>query len=113
MGSPLGPTFANLYMADLENSVLPNFLNENPHTSYMRYVDDTFLIIKNEIILQKLIAEFEKQSCLKFTHEVQNNESIISFLDVDVEKKLDSFEQLSTINQLSRIKLFTMKVLHR
>ena len=38
MGSPLGPTFANYYMGDLESKTLTNI--ENPPLIYCRYVDD-------------------------------------------------------------------------
>ena len=34
MGSPLGPTFANFYMGDLENKILPNL--ERPPTIYCK-----------------------------------------------------------------------------
>ena len=46
MGSPLGPTFANYYMGDLEKKV---FNEPNMKTSiYARYVDDTFVQIEDE-----------------------------------------------------------------
>ena len=48
MGSPLGPTFANIFMCFLEE----RFLNECPvHFKpmfYRRYVDDTFLLFKHK-----------------------------------------------------------------
>ena len=48
MGSPLGPTFAEFYMCDLENRVLlsdrlkPNF--------YAWYVDDIFVVVRDNTI---------------------------------------------------------------
>jgi hypothetical protein len=45
MGSPLGPLFANFYMANLENNIL-NDLDTKP-LIYCRYVDDIFVVIDN------------------------------------------------------------------
>ena len=43
MGSPLGPILANIFMCNLENRALTNYLGILP-TVYKRYVDDCFLI---------------------------------------------------------------------
>ena len=42
MGSPLGPLFANFYMANLENSVIPTIDSHERPLIYCRYVDDIF-----------------------------------------------------------------------
>ena len=52
MGSPLGPTFANFYMGNLEQSVLRD-QNIKPNI-YCRYVDDIFVVVKNEDHLKQL-----------------------------------------------------------
>ena len=44
MGSPLGPVIANIFMSELENNLLPR-LSEKMFL-WIRYVDDTFTIIK-------------------------------------------------------------------
>ena len=44
MWSPLGPTFANFYMENLEQSIL---LDNNIKPSvYCRYVDDIFVVVR-------------------------------------------------------------------
>jgi hypothetical protein len=70
MGSPLGPTFANFYMCNVEN----NIFEENPDMKpklYARYVDDIFLLIDNYKNLEKLKKTFEENSVLKFTFEIE------------------------------------------
>ena len=84
MGNPLVPLFANFYMPDLENNILEKLNDEYKPSVYCRYVDDIFLLIPNVCILYKLKYQFENQSILKFTWEIDKNE-IISFLDVNVQ----------------------------
>ena len=79
MGSPLGPTFANFYMCNLENNIIPK-LDNNPKI-YARYVDDIFLIVKNATVLEHIKTAFENNSVLKFTYETENHGKL-NFLDV-------------------------------
>ena len=69
MGSPLGPTFANFYMAHHENKVL-SLPNMSPNI-YCRYVDDIFTDADEELLL-KIKRAMEEQSVLKFTYELAN-----------------------------------------
>ncbi|XP_043220540.1 uncharacterized protein LOC122380955 [Amphibalanus amphitrite] len=82
MGSPLGPLFANFYMARLENTVLQNM--DGPPELYARYVDDIFVCVRDEEHLKTLKTAFEEASVLRFTYEVGGNK--IAFLDTMVEK---------------------------
>ena len=82
MGSCLGPTFANFYMAHLENSVLED-ADVKPST-YCRYVDDIFVVVRNEDHLKNLKASMEQNSVLHFTYELSVDDKI-PFLDVSVE----------------------------
>ena len=70
MGSPLGPTFANFYMAEIENKVLRR-RNINIEL-YLRYVDDIFLHCTQEE-MEYLRRLLEKESLLKFTYELPNH----------------------------------------
>ena len=79
MGSPLGPTFADFYMCQLENKVLEN--SDLCPTTYCRYVDDIFMVVRHELHLQQLKNEMENQSVLKFTYELSVNNKI-PFLDI-------------------------------
>ena len=56
MGSPLGPLLANVFMCELENTLVPT-LTENMDM-WTRYVDDTFAFMKvnqQSTILEKHI----------------------------------------------------------
>jgi len=79
MGSPLSPILADIVMDDLETNCLRN-LNFTIHT-YYRYVDDIFLIIPMTKIIGLLTTFNSYHPRLKFTYEVENNNSL-SFLDV-------------------------------
>jgi hypothetical protein len=49
MGSPLGPLFANAFMSSLEKKHMPK-LEELGVKCWLRFVDDTFVILKNKAI---------------------------------------------------------------
>ena len=53
MGSPLGPTLANIFF---ENICLENCLTQFKPVVYRRYVDDTFLLFRSI----KLVEKFKK-----------------------------------------------------
>ena len=48
MGSPLGPLFANVFVCQLENDILPQLANHM--LLWHRYVDDTFTFINPNMI---------------------------------------------------------------
>ena len=48
MGYPLGPTLANIFMGLIELKVIPAFKN---NFLYLRYVDDCFVMVRNEKIM--------------------------------------------------------------
>ena len=82
MGSPLGPTLANVFMCALEQNFLTNCPSEFQPILYRRYVDDTYCIFENinqdERFLEYLNSQHPN---IKFTHEVEENNSL-AFLDV-------------------------------
>ncbi|XP_066984717.1 uncharacterized protein [Macrobrachium rosenbergii] len=47
MGSPLGPTFANIFMCSLEDHILDNCPLAYHPLFYRRYIDDTFLLCRS------------------------------------------------------------------
>ena len=79
MGSPLGALFANIFMCELENNIIPNLGNKVHH--WTRYVDDTFAFIKpnTENEIQQALNSFHDN--IKFTYELEQDNKI-SFLDV-------------------------------
>ena len=79
MGNPLGPTFANYYMCNLENSIFDNYC-EKPQL-YIRYVDDICIGVAKFDQILKLKNLFESHSVLKFTFETEICKKL-PFLDV-------------------------------
>ena len=82
MGSSLGVTFANFCMCLIENTVLV-CSNLKP-SLYCRYVDDCYVIVRDEDHLRQLKDAFEEASVLKFTYETAVRKKI-HFLDVGVD----------------------------
>ena len=86
MGSPLGALFANIFMCELENTIVPQLGDSILH--WTRYVDDTFAFIKPEKkdeVRRRLDSFHEK---ISFTHEDEKDNSI-AFLDVAVTRGND------------------------
>ena len=53
MGSPLGPTLANFFLANLENKLM-NKTNGFYPKIYLRYVDDVFAIFDDDLSITKI-----------------------------------------------------------
>ena len=86
MGSPLGPTYANIFMCSREREWLADCpLNFKP-LHYKRYVDDTFLIFRNQSHIDQFLNYINsKHPKIKFTCEREVNSSL-PFLDVRLTK---------------------------
>ena len=82
MGSPSGPLLANVFMSELENTVVPTLANDLD--MWMRYVDDTFAFMKANQQTEVLRKLNSFHPIIQFTYEKEKNKSI-SFLDVFVE----------------------------
>ena len=89
MGSPLGPTFACFYMGNLEKRVLNN--HNDPPIKYLRYIDDIFIIVRDENHLNKIKEDMERQSVLNFTYEL-NIQGRLPFLDILVEESHQEYK---------------------
>ena len=74
MGSPLGPTLANIFVGYLESKIAEDLSSQ---VTYIRYVDDCLVISKTvndkEAILEKLNS-LNKKICL--TREVEENNQL-------------------------------------
>ena len=93
MGSPLGPTLANLFLAHLENEWLALPRNKHVPLVYFRYVDDIFCIFDKSTQNHEEFLKFlnSRHPNLKFTCEIGPDS--LSFLDVtvNIENSIPSF----------------------
>ena len=87
MGSPLGPTLANIFMSDFESKHLGNCPEECRPVLYRRYVDDILVAFKRP---EDIGAFWEYYNNLhpniKFSIEEENG-GIINFLDITIKKE--------------------------
>ena len=92
MGSPLGPVLANIFMVALEEGLIPGLHEIMP--VWLRYVDDTFTLIKKNKIDTVLNALNAFHDSIKITYEKERMNEI-AFLDVKV-KRYDNSPLLKT-----------------
>ena len=93
MGSPLGPTLANIFMCDFEKKWLNTCPPEIKPVFYKRYVDDILLGFKTKRGIQQFWRYYNnKHPNIKFTieDEIQGN---ISFLDLNIKKQASILTQ--------------------
>jgi hypothetical protein len=84
MGSPLGCLFANVFMGSIEKKLAP--VIRSFCKLYTRYVDDTFVLLRNSESALHLLAHFNSvHPNLHFTCEQEQNDSL-PFLDVLVQR---------------------------
>ena len=82
MGSPLGPTLANFFLATVETKLLTQNLDCSPKL-YLRYVDDIFAIFEEEKSSSKFLEVLNHQNKnLEFTME--KSIGAFPFLDVQI-----------------------------
>ena len=82
MGSPLGPTLANAFLCHYETIWLNLCPPEFKPIFYKRYIDDTFIIFKEQSHATKFLEFLNNQHVnIKFTLETEHNKSI-PFLDI-------------------------------
>ena len=83
MGSSLGPVLANVIMTELEKIVLPKLIEEGFIKHYIRYVDDTLVMVKDDKIGEILekFNSFDKN--LRFTVDTFDDGDV-HFLDIRV-----------------------------
>ena len=87
MGSPLGPTLANLFLAYHEE----NWLNDCPiqfkPTYYRRYVDDIFLMFQERSHVKKFLRYMNsRHTNMNFTVEEEVDNSL-PFLDIKITRE--------------------------
>ncbi|XP_072046288.1 uncharacterized protein [Amphiura filiformis] len=92
MGSPVSPVIANLYMEHFEFTALRN--SPVKPSVWLRYVDDTYVIIREtdvEIFTEHINSQ---NSHIKFTSESEVN-GYLAFLDTKVSRNADGTVSIS------------------
>ena len=86
MGSPLGPVLGNIIMTELESTVVKELVDKSLAKLYLRYVDDTLLLVKDKDInhIHKRLKSFDKS--IKFTVDTFPDGNV-HFLDIKIDKK--------------------------
>ena len=93
MGSPLGPIFADIFMAKLENNELRPTIDQ--FKFYKRYVDDIFCLLRNDTMTDPVLNAFNiAHKNIKFTVETECD-NYFHFLDVKLTRRLDGTIQRS------------------
>jgi len=91
MGSPLGPTLANIFLGYNEEKWLADCPAEFKPVYYRRYVDDIFVLFRQESCLAKFQEYLNnKHINMNFTCEKEVDGSL-PFLDVHVSRNIPCF----------------------
>ena len=91
MGSPLGPTMANIFLSFYEMKWLEQCPNEFKPVFYRRYVDDIFILFESAENLSKFQTYLN--TChpnMSFSFEEETNGKL-AFLDVEVSQQQGQF----------------------
>ena len=91
MGSPLGPSLANAFLAHYEQVWLDDCPDEFKPVYYKRYVDDIFVLFQSPHHLEKFNEYLNtKHANVKFTSEKEVNGSLL-FLDLLISRNKECF----------------------
>jgi hypothetical protein len=83
MGSPLGPTLANIIMTEFETVIIKPLINSGIIVFYKRYVGDTLVLAKPTDIKHILNTFNTFDSQIQFTVD-QFHDNDIHFLDIQI-----------------------------
>ena len=84
MGSPLGPVLANIFMVELETSVISKLRNKVK--LWKRFVDDIYCLARSEYRKNMLLALNSFHKNIKFTFEIEKDNTI-PFLEILIIRK--------------------------
>ena len=91
MGSPLGPTLANLFLCHHETNWLDCCPLQFKPVYYKRYVDDVFLLFRSKTHVKKFLNYLNsRHKNIQFSYEEENND-VLPFLDVKVQRINNQF----------------------
>ena len=82
MGSPLGPTIANIFLCHWEEIWIKKCPKQFKPKYYNRYMDDTFLLFQSENHVKKFFRYINsRHKSMTFTYEMEADGKL-AFLDV-------------------------------
>jgi hypothetical protein len=91
MGSPLGPTLANLFLAYHEEKWLNDCPVQFKPKFFRRYVDDVFLLFDNRDQVKKFLKYMNsRHRNIRFTYEEEQNDAL-AFLDIKITRSPEGF----------------------
>ena len=91
MGSPLGPTFANVFLGFHENNWLESCPTQFRPLYYRRYIDDVLVLFKDKTHVKKFLRYLNsKHNNIEFTHEEEDNNTL-AFLDIKITRINNKF----------------------
>ena len=77
MGSPLGPTLANVFLCCHEKRWLQNYPSEFKPVIYRRHVDDTFLLFRSKHHIENFRNYLNhRHKNIRFTSHIENENYI-------------------------------------
>ena len=84
-GLPLGPVLANIIMTELESTIVKELVDKSLVKLYMRYAENTLLLIKDKYInyIHKRLNSFDKN--IKFTVDTFPDGNKL-FLDIEIDQ---------------------------
>lgn len=86
MGGSLSPVLASLYMEFFEDRLLPTIPSFPDIVCWLRFVDDTFIIVERDVDVDGLLTEVNGlEESIQFTVEVESR-SALPFLDTLVHR---------------------------
>jgi len=91
MGSPLGPTLANIFVGYHEIQKLTGLQGANAPIRYCWYVDDIFALFESQMACDTFLTKLNMlHPALKFTMQLESA-NVLPFLDVLVERTACGF----------------------
>ena len=92
MGSPLGPTLANVFLSHHEETWLEKCPSHFKPVYYRRYVDDVIVLFKSKDHVKMFLRYLNsRHKNIEFTYEEEDDNSL-TFLDVLISRKDNRFE---------------------
>ena len=92
MGTPLGPTFANIFLCHHESNWLNNCPQEFKPKLYKRYVDDIFVLFSDASHVTPFLNYLNLQhDRIKFTSEIEKDNKL-HFLDTTITRTNNVFQ---------------------